>query len=282
MRNHLYVINSQGEKEPFSFWKVVQGTKKAGASTNLAKEIAAEIEREIYPGIRTSEIYRKVRKILKRKNRGAGMKFSIKQGMRKLGPSGFPFEKYIREVLGENGFKTRINVHLKGKCAFYEIDFLAEKEETLYIGECKYHRFAQERVDLKVGLYNYARFLDLANGDYFTKTQFSSLKIKPMLVTNAKFTSQTIRYSKCVGMELLGWNYPRNRGLEYFIDKGKLYPITILPSLNNYLKDIFFRNKIALARDLVSFSPKKLARKIDISQKIICDLRKEAEILLEI
>jgi len=35
----VYVINSQGEQEPFSFRKVLKSARRAGASPNLAFEI---------------------------------------------------------------------------------------------------------------------------------------------------------------------------------------------------------------------------------------------------
>ena len=276
----MFILNSQKEKEPFSFWKIVRSARNSGASLGLAKRVAEEIEKEIYPGVSTLEIHNRIKKLLKKENKKAGIRFNLKEGMRRMGPSGFPFEKYIKEVLDKNGFETKINLHPFGKCAVYEIDFLARKENTLYVGECKYHKFSGERVDLKVSLYNYARFLDIVNGNYFKEKNLSSLEIKPMLVTNTKFTSQAIRYSKCMGIELLGWKYPKNRGLEYFIEKEKLYPITILPSLRGYLKDIFFKNKIALASDLISYSSEKLIKRLGISKKSIYPLIREAEYLL--
>ena len=208
------------------------------------------------------------------------MRFSLKDGMRKLGPSGFPFEKYIGEILTKNGFETKINLHLRGKCAFYEIDFLAKKGKTIYLGECKYHHGYGGRIDLQVALYHYARFLDIMNGNYFRQSQFAGLRVKPILVTNTKFTSQAMNYSKCVGVDLLGWRYPKKGGLEYFIDKEKLYPITVLPSLKNYLKEALFRNKIALAKDIVSFNPGVLSKRIGVQEKAVRPLIREANILI--
>ena len=276
-----FVINSKGEKEPFSFYKVYQSAKRAGASVGLAKEIAQEIEKKIYPGIKTSEIFKKIKKLLSERHPQASIRFSLKEAMRKLGPTGFLFEKFIREILLANGFKVKINQYLQGFCLVtYEIDFLSEKRKTIYIGECKYHHLAGERVNLQVALANYARFLDIEGSSYFRKLKSKGFQIKPMLVTNTKFSKEAIRYAQCKKTELLGWRYPKNQGLEYLIEKEKLYPITILPSLKGYLKEIFVQKRMMLVKDLLETDISILSKKLNLSQKVLFPLIKEAKILL--
>src|SRR4030042_7195837 len=228
----IYVTNSLGEKEPFSFKKVYRAARRVGAPRGLAKEIAENIKKEIYPGITTIEIFRRVKRRLNQILPEAAIRFNLKRGMRKLGPTGFPFEKYIGEIFEKNGFKVQINQNIPGICCVYEIDFLAKKEDVFYIGECKYRNLAGGRVNLDIALANYARFIDIKQGKFFTKV-FKKVKIKSLLVTNNKFTSEAVKYSRCVGVELLGWNYPKSQGLEYLIEKQKLYPITVLPSLKS-------------------------------------------------
>jgi CRISPR/Cas system-associated exonuclease Cas4 (RecB family) len=282
MKDSLYVINLKGEKEPFSFQKVYRSARRAGASPILAKDITATIKKEAYPGIKTSEIFKKIKQFLARENPQSAIKFSLKDAMRKLGPTGFPFEKFIREVLLSNGFEVKINQYISGSCPVtYEIDFLAKKNKLIYIGECKYHPLPGEKVDLQVALANYARFLDIKENSYFKKLQSDNFQIKPMLITNTKFTTQAIRYSKCKGIELLGWRYPENEGLEYLIEKEKLYPVTILPSLKGYLKDIFAKSRMMLAKDLLRMSPDLLAKKLSIPKKTLLPLVNQARVLLK-
>ena len=59
MKNSFYVINSRGEKESFSFKKILRSARRVGASRNLAQRIADTVKREAYPGLRTSEIFKK-------------------------------------------------------------------------------------------------------------------------------------------------------------------------------------------------------------------------------
>ncbi len=274
----LFVIKFNGEKEPFSIKKVYRSAKRVGASEELAKKIARIIKKEAYSGIKTSEIFKRVKRLLQQKIPRAAVRFNLKEGMKKLGPTGFPFEQYIGAVFSENGFKIKLNKYISGFCCKkYEIDFLAEKNNFLYIGECKYRHLPRHKVHTDTALANYARFLDIKKRYSFRK----DIKLKSLLITNAKFTTRAIKYSECVGVELLGWNYPRNKGLEYLIDSQKLYPITILPSLPRFLAKIFASKKMMLAQDILKIDIKEFARKTKISKKRLEILVKEAKSLLE-
>jgi len=276
----LYVVNSKGEKESFSFQKVYKSAKRAGTSGVIAKRIAREIERRAYPGIRTLEIFKRVKKLLKKEAPKPALKFSLKEAMRKLGPTGFQFEKYIAEIFSQKGFRVRINQRISGFCCKqYEIDFTARKKNLLYIAECKYRNLPGGKVDLDIALSNHARFLDIKK-EYSCYKKTKNLKIKSILITNAKFTTKAIKYSRCAGVELLGWGYPKKEGLEYLIEHQKMYPITILPSFKKNMADIFAQERMMLAQDVLKISPERLYRKTGISKKQIISLRKEAETLL--
>ncbi len=283
MEKSYYVVNFKGEEEPFSFKKVYQSARRVGASESLAREIAENIQRTIYPGIKTSEIFNKVKNFLRKENSKAGIRFSLKKAIQKLGPTGFPFEKYVGAILTSFGFEVKLNQYLPGLCLKYEIDFLAKKEDLLYIGECKYRNLLQEKaIHSQTVLANFARFLDLKDGIFLKQNKFRDFKIKPILVTDAKFTPDAIKFSQCRNIEFLGWRYPKDKGLEYFIESQNLYPITILPSLKNYLAEIFVSNKIMLVKDLLKLDIFKLSREQKIPLNYLETLIKEGKILLGI
>lgn len=278
--NNIYVLNSRGEKEPFSFQKVYRSARRVGASGALAKKIAEIVELEAFPGIRTSEIFRKVERLLLRKAPKPALKFSLKKAMLKLGPTGFLFEKYIGEIFSRMGFRVKLNQDIPGFCCrHYEIDFLAEKDNLIYVGECKYRHLAGGKVHSDTALSNHARFLDIKKGNFLNGIK--KFRVKSLLVTNAKFTTKAIDYSKCVGVELLGWRYPRRRGLEYLIESERLYPITILPSLKRNLADAFIQRRIMLAEDLLKIDARKFAKRTGVSSKRLELLTRETRILLE-
>jgi hypothetical protein len=281
MGKFYYVVNSRGEKEPFSFKKVYQSAKRVGASESLARKIAENVSQTLYPEIKTQEIFNKVKNLLRKENFRAAIRFPLKKAIQKLGPTGFPFEKYVGAIFESFGFKVNLNQYLPGLCLKYEIDFLAQKGKLLYVGECKYRNLLEGgSVHSNVALANYARFLDLIDGKFFSQKKFSNFKIKPILVTDGKFTKDVIKFSKCRRIELLGWRYPKNKGLEYLIESQNLYPITILPSLKNYLAEIFVSKKIMLVKDLLKLDIFKFSQENKISLNYLKALVKEGKILL--
>lgn len=271
MKKEVFVINLKGEAEPFSFRKVYQSARNVGASKVLALAIASQIAKEVYPSISTEEIFDRVFELLLEKSPQSAIKFNLKKAIRKLGPTGFPFEKFIGKVFASQGFKVELNQILAGQCVNYEIDFIAQKDQLVYIGECKFRQLPSEMIDLQIALANYARFLDIKE----RKILNSRLNYQSILVTNTKFTKEAIQYSQCVGVELLGWKYPLGRGLEKLIEENKLYPITILPSVTSNLALELMEQKIVLAKDVF----KKEFQKIKIFKKE--KILQEAEFLLK-
>ena len=277
----FFVINLKGEKEPFSSRKVFESARRAGASKQLAQKITNTIEREVCPGMKTSDIFKEIVRMLSQEDLKSAFKFNLKQAMRRLGPTGFPFEKYIGNIFSHLGYKVQNNQHLSGKCIQdYEIDLVAKGEKEIYIGECKYHSIGGQKVDLDVSLANYARFIDIQSNKNIKKLDLRGRELKSILITNTKFTTQAIQYSNCVGVELLGWKTPSKKGLESIIQEKGLYPITILPSFTRYFFQPFVDNKIMLAKSLLEIDLDSLSKKLSIRKDYLQPLVKEAKILL--
>ncbi len=280
-KSGVHIINSRGEKEIFSFQKVYKSALMAGAGKGLAREVAGTIQADVFPEMKTSDIYKRVRGLLAKKNSKSSLRFSLKKAIKKLGPTGFPFEKYIGKIFEELGFDVKLNQLLSGKCvAGYEIDFLAEKDNTIYIGECKYRNLQSNRIHTNIVLANQARFLDILNGSLLMSGKYKNFDKKTIIVTNTKFTSRARQYAKCVDTELLGWKEPRNNGLENIIEKQKFYPITILPSLKSHVRHAFVSEKMMLARDVLRINPQKFSRKFNIPLNNLELLIKQAKNLL--
>ena len=274
----VFIINKSGEKEIFSKEKVFNSALKVGASKELAEEVATTIRKEIYPGMTTTEIYDRVIEILEKQYPPGSIRYRLKEAIGQLGPSGYPFEKYIAGIFQRLGFTVLINQVVQGTCVNHEIDIVALEKKYCLMGECKYHTASGKKTELRIGLHHYARFLDIELGDY-CKTKFKNLKPRPIIITNNKFTNQLIKYAECVGLDLLGWKYPRGSGLEYIIESEKFYPITILPSFKNNLLEVFSKEKIMLAQDLLNKDPIKYAKKLKLPSKKVSHLIKEAELL---
>ncbi len=275
MGKKLYVINNRGEKEPFSAKKVYSGAKRAGASKELAQKITDTVKKEVYPGIETSKIFKRIKQILNRESPKIKLKFSLKEGIRKLGPEGFHFEMFMGEIFKRLGYRVQLNIFLKGKCLRYETDFLAEKDGSMLVGECKFRNLPSESmIHSNTALSFRAEIIDLQEGK-------NSKNIKGILATNTKFSKTVVKYANCAGIDLLGWKYPKSKGLEKVIDNNGFYPITILPSLDKRTFEIFLKKRMIMAKDLLGINPGRFSKKHKISEKKIKRLIKQAETLFK-
>ena len=81
-------------------------------------------------------------------------------------------------------------------------------------------------------------------------------------------------------MRLLGWKYPENNGLEYLVEKNKVYPITILRNLDRLSRKILLENDIILCQDLVDTKKDILQRKTKIKHKKLTALLNEARLIV--
>ena len=277
MSQQIRVINSLGQEELFSERKVLRSLKRSGATGQIATKILEQIRSQLYQGINTSEIFKIVRQELAKEHPVAAVRFNLKQAIRNLGPDGFSFEKFIKRVFEKYGFSVKINQYIPGRCISYETDIVAEKEDIIYFGECKYRNQPGERIDLWVCMKLFAAASDVCP-TYFKNKISNQQKVIPLVITNVKFTTQAIKYSKCQGIELLGWNYPKNNGLEKMIEDKKLYPITILPSFKKYMDQSFGEADLMLASDLLKFKDiKNISKIVGLSEKQMMSLVKEAE-----
>ncbi|MCX6736998.1 MAG: restriction endonuclease [Candidatus Parcubacteria bacterium] len=280
MDKKIYVINGAGDQEPLSEFKVYRSAKRSGASNDLAKQIVFEIQQKAYPGITTQEIHDRIKSFLIKEAPYSAMRFSLKEGIRKLGPTGFHFEKYVADIFEDYGYAVQNHQYLPGVCVNHEVDFLAKKEKKIFVGECKYHNTIGCRVDLKVVLANHSRITDLENGKFFKTKELKDLKMQGIVVTNTKFTTEAIKYTQCVGLDLLGWRHPNDHGLEYMIESRKLYPVTILPSLTDNFIGSFAEERIMLVKDVLVLDLIRFGRKWGIPESRMRQIKKEAELLM--
>ena len=50
------------------------------------------------------------------------MIIKLKQAIMELGPSGFPFEQFVAELLKCRGYQIKVGVIVEGHCVNHEID----------------------------------------------------------------------------------------------------------------------------------------------------------------
>jgi len=247
--NSIYILKSSGEKVKFSFEKLRNSLNRTGAEKDIIDSILNVVKDELYEGISTKEIYNRAFALLKKKKRYLASKYKLKKAIYELGPTGFPFERFIAAILKYSGYETHVSKILYGRCVSHEIDIVAHKKEETTIIECKFHNDQGINCNVKIPLYINSRYIDVkANWD--NKKMASSLT-KGWVVTNTRFTSDAIQYGNCCGLYLLSWDYPKNDGLKDRIDRLGLYPITVSTLLTNREKQFLLSREVVLCRDLI-------------------------------
>lgn len=246
----VLIVKSTGEKELFDIKKLETSLVRSGASEKNVSLIADHILKEVRDGMSTGEIYTHAFSLLRKYERPVSLKYSVRRAVLELGPSGFPFEKFISELFKARGFKSETNLMARGQCVEHEIDVIAWNDLKLIIAEAKFHNDIGLKSDLKVALYVKARFDDLKE-TFFTVEGNKRKYDEAHLITNTKFTSSAIEYAECKGLALIGWNYPSGANLHNMIEDFNLHPITALTTLTGSEKRELLSHGIVLCKQLI-------------------------------
>lgn len=240
-----YVTKFDGTREVYNEEKIKSSATRVGVPSDMQDAMIDAIRSRLYDGIRTSEIYSLVKDYLHSSNRPyLAMKYNLKAALAELGPSGYPFEKYVALLLAELGYATETNQVIPGDCVTHEVDVLAQKDGITYYIEAKFHKSPNQRTDVRVALYIKARYDDLAAGKSHENT-------KPWIITNTRFSTDAIKYSECQGIKLTSWGYPKNEGIMDIIESTRLHPVTMVEGLTKEDKIRLMTAGVVTAKQLL-------------------------------
>ena len=272
----LIVTKASGIQSVYEPDKLRKSLHKSGADDATINFILQNIKPQLFDGIPTKKIYRMAYAMLKKTSKETASKYKLKNAIFELGPSGYPFEIFIAEILKQKGYKVKIGQTLKGKCVKHEVDVVADKGDRHFIIECKYHHSAGIICDVKIPLYIKARFDDIEQ-KLDRQNESDSKFHQGWVVTNTRFSRDALQYGTCAGLHLLGWDFPLNGSLKDQIDEAGLYPITCLHSISRLEKQQLLDKEIILCKKLIN--QENLLLKIGISQPRLKVIINEAKTL---
>ncbi len=249
MKNLPLVLKSNGQQVPFEVTKLDNSLKRAGASQVAIDGIISDIEGWLVEGVTTKEIYSKAFSLLKKKKGGYAARYSLKNSLMELGPTGYPFEHFVGQIFAIQGFDTKVGTVIQGACVQHEVDVLATKNGTQYIVECKYYNTTSKFAPVQVPLYIRSRVNDI-EAIRSRLPEYNGYKFHGWIVTNTRFTTDAIDYGRCSGLHLVSWDYPAGHSLKDMIDSYRMFPVTALTHLNNREKRILLDKGIVLCRQL--------------------------------
>jgi hypothetical protein len=259
----ITITKADGTKEFFKVEKLRRSLRRAGARPAEINDIIAEVDGTLFDGIRTQEIYRNAFALLRENQPTSAARYSLRRALFNLGPTGFPFEKFLGRLFETDGYSTRTGIIIEGKCAAHEIDVAAYKAEHSFVGEAKFHSRPGIKSDLQVAMYSYARLMDLKEARICSDDVCGVKEF--WLITNTKFTSTARKYGTCVGLKMLSWDYPKNNNLHDRIQRAGVYPITVLQSLSTSQKETLIARDIILCVDLLK--NEQMVRHLHLSKR---------------
>lgn len=251
-KKNLKIIKSSGEKAAFSYRKLRASLLKSGAGEALVDQILKTIEEELYEGISTTEVYNRAYALLEQERGIYASKYKLKKAIYELGPTGFPFERFVAQLLRHSGHKAKVGAIVQGQCVRHEVDVLAQKDGEAMVLECKFHADASKKCNVKIPLYIHSRYQDI-KAHWNGKNRDLPLT-SGWVVTNTQFTRDAIDYGKCAGLSLLSWDYPKKNALKDRIDRLGLYPITVSTLLSSKEKEYLLGRDLVLLKQLSTAS----------------------------
>lgn len=248
-RSEIQVKKYSGEIAPFEQDKLKSSLQRSGAKADVIEQVVQEVEKMLYNGISTKEIYKKAFSLLKKKARPIAARYNLKKALFEFGPTGFPFESFIAELLHAKGFQTKTDQLVQGNCVQHEVDVVAEKDNKHFMVECKFHSDQGRFCDVKIPLYIQSRFKDVEKA-WRNKKGHQNKFHQGWVATNTRFTSDAIQYGKCIGLHLISWDYPQNESLRNWIDETHTHPVTALTTISRKEKQAMLDSGIILCRQL--------------------------------
>lgn len=245
----IQITKRGGYQATFDVNKLKYSLERSGAGEQVITAVVSEITPLLYDGISTHKVYQMAYALLRKKSRHVAGKYRLKKAIFELGPTGYPFERFVGELLKFQGYKVEVGQIIQGHCVTHEVDVVAEKDDRKFMIECKFHSDSRTKSDVKVSLYIHSRFLDVEK--QWKKQDGEGQRFhQGWIVTNTRFTEDALSYGKCAGLHLVSWDYPAQGSLRDRIDAAGFHPITALSGLTKKEKQELLNKDVVLCRNL--------------------------------
>ncbi len=274
----IQITKSDGTRQLFDEEKLRSSLKRVGANNEIIDNVVEEIEREMWDGMPTTDIYTRAFVLLKKHSKHVAVKYSIRRSLIELGPDGFAFEKFVAHIFKLWGYDAVNDQTLMGTCVEHETDVVAWKDNDLAMAEVKFHNEFGLKSDLKVALYVKARFDDLSDNLYNYGGKERKLTQR-FLFTNTKFTESAVKYGECKDIKMIGWNYPIHGNIHEIIEKNGFHPITCITLLTHEEKRNLISSGVILCKEIIQ--DREVLTKIGVKPERIDNIVNECTTIMQ-
>lgn len=275
----INVTKASGEQELYDESKLRHSLAGAGANQQEIDRIASTVSDILHEGISTQEIYKEAFHLLRQFSDRSSGRYKLKEAILELGPTGYPFEKFVGELLSRLDYNTQTGIIVEGDCVSHEIDVIAEKDDEHFMIECKFHNRKGHKCNVKIPLYIQSRFKDVEK-NWSSQPGHRHKLHKGWVVTNTRFTEDALQYGTCAGLKMLSWDYPRHEGLKDLISNVNLHPITCLSTLHKQEKQFLLEQNVVFCMQLCEDN--KLLDRLGLDSRQKNKIMKEARAVCNI
>ncbi len=245
------IRKASGETEPFSSKKLASSLRRSGAEEDTIQQVVNEIEHWIHDGASTQKIYARAFDLLRKKRGGTAARYKLKKAIMELGPTGYPFEHFIGQIMEQQGFEVKTGQLIQGHCVQHEVDVIATTGKMQHLMECKFHNSQEKISNVQVPLYIRSRMDDIISKRK-NEPEYKDFHFQGWVVTNTRFSLDALQYGKCSGLKLMSWDYPENNSLKDLVEKYHIFPVTTLAHLTQKQKIQLMEKGIVLCRQLLA------------------------------
>ena len=250
-----YVIKADGTKQPYDRHRVMRTARNYGVPDDYVTEVAAEVERHLYDGIRTRDVLRMIHTYARRYQPSVEGRTNVRRAIGLLAPKP-DFELYVQALLRGSGYEVEGGRILKGRCGEHEVDAIARKDGITYFVEVKHHHSHHRMTGLDEGRIARAIVEDVQEGYKTGKNHFTI--DKAMIVCNTKLSSHAKRYATCWDIKHIGWDNPKDENIASMVADMKLCPVTLIKGVDGKMRKKLVWAGIVTLGQLLKHSPDEL------------------------
>ncbi len=241
----VMIVKANGESVLFDRKKAIYSCSRSGASEEDVEVVLNKVENQLRDGMTTKQIKGIILSELRKLDKHSARRYLLREAVAKMDTCTHQFEMYIANMFKYYGYKTVWEPKPKpmGYCTDHEIDVSIEKDGVLEFIECKHHQSFHRFTGLPVSMIVWAVLEDLEEG-YKVRKKNSYPFVHARMITNTKVSMHAIQYANGKNIKLVGWNYPKGKGLNDLIEKSGAYPLNLLIGLNNGIVDKLFAKGI--------------------------------------
>jgi 2-phosphoglycerate kinase len=103
----MNILKANGVSEPFSEEKLRASIQRAGIPAGVQDQVLAHVQSNLHENISSQEVYRRVHEFLQNQPHPGVIRYKLKQALMELGPTGYPFEDFVTEILKAKGYLTQ-------------------------------------------------------------------------------------------------------------------------------------------------------------------------------